>query len=200
MEDERKNDNDLADLAGMLQDLAPTRARLDTAQTLFLAGQQSIRRHQRWQILWPLSSACLAVTCITLGVLLARPTQSRIVYVPVERSTEMATDKDEANLTKPLADRDHHPKARRTQIATNYRTDTTWLGDLKLRRWQTRLLDGSLDHVGPEPTTEEPVIITPIRSSDWRNLLTDAHLSERFPQTTTPSLFDWTALFSTRGS
>ena len=213
MEHEDKIRDRLADLEGALQDIAPAPARLDPARTLFLAGQQSMRKQQRWQTFWPLSSACLAVICISMGALLARPAKTKIVYVPsgtsVERSTDSRSDESKEPEKAPsTGSSDRRPSSSRTQLASANPTDATdavlqTLVDRRQR--QAQMLSDSLTIA--DTSSGEPAVIEAINSSDWHLMLTDQSPSERFRtlaeplrQPSIPTIKYWTSLIPTRGS
>ncbi len=214
MEHEDKIRDRLADLESALQDLAPAPARLDPARTLYLAGQQSMRSHQRWRTFWPLVSACLAVTCMAMGVRLASPVDTKIVYVPVKTAVEESIDNQparpqEREHVSPPAARDQYPQPNRTELANASQTDShpsaaAWQALMESRRWQAQVQD---DSVNENTTPGEPAAIEVVTSRNWRLMLTDQSpgerfrtLAEPFRQPATPAIQYWTSLIPTRGS
>jgi len=163
---------------------------------MFLAGQQSVRRRQSRQIVWPVSSACLALLSITLGVLLAVPGEPRIVYVPQSVPAPANTHtvptpgpKTDARLrpTVPPQAPSESPVVvpsewypRRLALRNRVLQDT----------WGTSLDSSNIQQMS----------IKPIRYQDWRSLLDDMSLAERLPASTPPAFFQWNTLLNTKGS
>ncbi len=92
-------DDEVNQLERALRELAPAPARLDIAQTMYLAGQASARSRHTSVRSWQMATGALLIVSLTLGTLLAIPDQPQIVYVPREAgsittpsSPQIATD------------------------------------------------------------------------------------------------------------
>jgi len=92
-------DDEVNQLERALRELAPTPARLDMAQTMYLAGQASARSRQPSIRSWRIATGVLMAVSLTLGTMLAIPNQPQIVYIPRDAesitapsSPQMATD------------------------------------------------------------------------------------------------------------
>jgi hypothetical protein len=204
MANQRKLGDNLADLQRSLCELAPAPARMNVAQTMYLAGQQSLRHRQRRQAFWPLSTVCLAVACVTLAILQAKPAQPQpqIVYVPVETTvpTETAEEPDRPPVES---------AARAEQVAPP--GDVPWGSSrLAVQPWDElldQILNDRLDTDQVNTSSVEPVIMETICCSDWPKMLTDQSEGERFRSLVEPlhhqpamTLQYLTTLFSPKGS
>ena len=168
--------DDLNQLERALKELAPAPARLDVAQTMFRAGQASVRRPGGWQYFWPGTSALLAVVSIALGTLLATPDQQQIVYVPVGAATAeeqipqpalVAADRDAATD-------DTWPASLTVNGAENSRSDPRWL-NLVSPLLSRELAMVNLWETIPRTSQEsQPTAIPSLCSGDWRTLVGDS--------------------------
>jgi hypothetical protein len=92
-------DDEVNQLERALRELAPAPARLDIAQTMYLAGQASARSRHSSVRSWQIATGVLLAVSLSLGTLLAIPDQPQIVYVvrdaesiTAPSSTQMAAD------------------------------------------------------------------------------------------------------------
>lgn len=99
MDNKSHLDDEMNQLERALRELAPVPARLDIAQTMYLAGQASARARHTSARSWQMATGALMAVSLVLGTLLAIPNQPQIVYVPREAgsitapsSAQMATD------------------------------------------------------------------------------------------------------------
>ncbi len=217
MAPEDKIRNDLESLEDALRDLAPAPPRMSAGQTMYLAGQQAARREQRRQRFWPACTAALAVACATMGALLARQGEPRVVYVPVP-SQEAEPDQDQPHPndsapSEPDHNRGHQstPAEPRHELAM---AESHWPVVGSGQSWQ-QLLDQWLDESATEgadtrerasagPT--ESTLIATVHSGDWPALLPGQTAGERFRALASPlrqepgtAMRNLTALFSSRG-
>ncbi len=196
MQPEHKSGESLVDLERALKDLVPAPGRLDMGQTMFRAGQQSMRRQQRWQVAWPLSSACLALLSITLGVLLTLPNEPRIVYVP----RDMPVQTDTKEIAPPATLVDPHNtstvQSKDTSEVPLFTPSDNIYSRLALRelalqgKWDT-----GITHQDTGTTS-----IKSLRYQDWRSLLDDTSVADRLQDSTPSSLFEWPTFMNTKGS
>lgn len=168
MAEEYKLNDGLSDLESALHDLAPAPARLNTAQTIFLAGQQSVLHRQRWQSVWPASTACLALVCITFGLLLvfekgdaafARKDGKQPAGVPAQKRQKTGTE---------------------TPALPAPTSEKTWRELAIRRQMQRELLADPWIKPQPGSPSEDPAAIEMVTSADWPALLTDESVGERF--------------------
>jgi hypothetical protein len=202
MASEREISDSLVDLQSKLRDLTPAPTRLNTARTMYLAGQQSVLLHRRWQACWPLSTAVLAVACITLAVLLASPDEPRVVFVPAEANEGKGTV---AEPDRPHADSVADPE----QVApsSDVPPGGTRFAD---RQWDEFLDEILNDRAVPNPadlSSGKPVIMETVSCSDWPSLLTGQSEGEHFRWRVEPlrhgpsvTLQYLTTLFPSKGS
>ena len=194
--------DDLNALERALKELAPTPARLDVAQTMFRAGQASVRRPRGWQRLWPATSALLAVVSITLGTLLAIPDQQQIVYIPVDAAAEKGQTSQPAMVaTNGIPDADNTlPASSTMDEAEISRPDVRWLNPISHLRSRDLAMGNPWETVPMTSQTAQQATIPSLRSGDWPAMVGDNGLSPVPRQSDSLLPMDWTHLLHTRGS
>jgi hypothetical protein len=197
MQEEHQFDRGLTDLEHTLKALAPAPAQLSIAQTMYLAGRQSMRQQQRWQRVWPLSSACLAVLSLTLAVLLATPRQPHVVNIVREPVPQSQQEQDSSSAQPPQQLAKMH-SARKAHSDGLQRLTAPAKFD-RLARRNLALLD-KWDAVASESEAEQAPIHA-IRSRDWHLLLDNMSAADQLqrPDATPSPLFPWTALLNLQG-
>ena len=211
--------DDLAALEDALRDLAPAPPRMNSGQTMFLAGQQAALRAQRTSWVWPACSACLALLCVTFAALLLQHREPRIVYVPVSSGQEKQHAEEQGDAAhRPVIVQDDEQPSRSTPISSQQATPsaTHWLIGAVSQQQQEELLRQLLvapsrnrsSDDQPQPSDRsDPVAVATIHSSDWPALLPDQSAGERFRAlssslvpTPAGAFSSLTSLFSTKGS
>ncbi len=197
MQEEHQFDRGLTDLERTLKELAPTPAQLNIAQTMYLAGRQSMRSQQQWQRIWPLSSACLAVLSLTLAVLLATPRPPHVVYIPRDSAPPSQQEQDRSvaqppqQLAEVTSDQETHPDGLQPPLAPAKIDRLAWRHLALLDKWDT---------VSSELEAEQAPIRA-IRCRDWRLLLENLSAADQLqrPDATPSPLFPWTAWLNLQG-
>ncbi len=230
MQQQNESSGHFADVEQLLQQLAPAPARLDVAQTMFRAGQQSVRRPSRWQVIWPLSSACLALLSLTLAVLLTLPAKPRVVDVAQDEPSVKAphvpnpptvlADQNGSSsvLSSDRPTTDWPPPRDETLSRPRYGSETTssipsplW-GEGGAGGTENTLVafepllsgcDPALDDIWKSVTAQphgDESSVQAIRYQDWRTLLDDLSLADRLRQPGNSTLLEWTVFLNQRGS
>jgi len=180
MAEERRLDNRLNDLENALQDLAPAPARLNTSETIYLAGQQSVMQRRRWQKVWPACTACLAVLCLSLGLTLIRQDNAPQLAQQDKPDAVASPDDQADDQPEPLPGAsDQSPKARRPAPATPAPA-ASWPELASRLQIQEQLLADLSDVPATDSAPDNPVVIESVSSADWPEMLTDESVGERF--------------------
>jgi hypothetical protein len=179
MDNKSHLDDEVNKLERSLRELAPAPARLDIAQTMYLAGQASARSRHSSVRSWQMATGALMAVSIALGTLLAIPDQPQIVYVPreagsitVPSSPQMAAD---ASVPAQQHTGAASPANGDAPISTDVQTLAMqpWLSPFSRPRSINMTLDElfyrSPTHRGTGATANGPALC----SRDWPQLLED---------------------------
>lgn len=199
MQQEHPFGKDLTELERTLTTLVPAPSRLDIPQTMFLAGQQSMRRRQRWQRIWPLASAGLAVLCLALGIVATRPHEPLIVYVDRDISAQRISAPEKQLAAAPTSESSEHDAAAAEELyqlsvraAEQRRLKLLALQNLAvLDNWKTASSVSQTDQAS----------IHAMRYRDWRSLLDNPSPTDPLPANgnASPS-FPWSILMNEKGT
>jgi hypothetical protein len=156
-----------------LRELAPAPARLDIARTMYRAGQAAAQAHRSGARSWQIATGVLSVVTLTLGALLAMPSQPQIVYVPRD-SDSVATPSTPQMAVNSVA-----PRAGQTAVdshsARPVRTLAMqpWLSSLSRQRSIDVTLDELLSRSPTTGATGGMAHRPALASRDWPQLLDD---------------------------
>ena len=191
MSEERELDLGLNDLEQSLRKLAPKSPRMDVAQAMFLAGQQSALARQPGRMAWPIAAMVLLVVSATLGTLLAVPDEPRIVYIDreiqVEDNGKDAKRRSDKSMPGPV-------EGPRNESSIDEGTIDEALEFFRSRRLA---IDDSLDRLLPVTPVSTATSVSPLRYGDWRAELDHQSL---LPSDSEPDSPLWLQILSTKGS
>ena len=202
MEPEFHLGDDLNEFERVLQELAPTPARLDVAQTMFRAGQAAARRPAGRPRLWQATSAMLAVVSLTLGALLAMPRQPQVVYVRDGRGSR-TTAADSArhgrgNTTH--LDNDNmlsaYPRLVTAEVAL---ADSRWPTPLSHLRSRGLSLENNWSTTPVTSETSQQTAVPALCLGDWRAMVDDSSRRTRSGVSDSVPHYDWTQLLHIQG-
>jgi hypothetical protein len=178
-------DDEVNKLERALRELAPAPARLDIAQTMYLAGQASARSRHSSVRSWQIATGALMAVSLTLGTLLAIPDQPQIVYVP--RDAETITAPSSAQMAVDTsASADQH-KAVESQangdlpVGTDVQALATqpWLSPFSRPRSINMTLDELFYRAPTHRATGAAANGPALCSRDWPQLLEDLQETTR---------------------
>ncbi len=193
--------DDLNEFERVLQELAPTPARLDIAQTMFRAGQAAARRPAGRPRLWQATSALLAIVSLTLGALVAMPRQPQVVYVPMEKAAE------QRQQTQPTMAAEHnapgndnmlsaHPRLVNAQVAL---PDSRWPTPLSHLRSRGLCLENNWRTRSVTSETSQQTAVPALCLGDWRAMVDDSSRRTRSGVSDAVPQYDWTQLLHIQG-
>ena len=193
--------DDLNELERVLQELAPTPARLDVAQTMFRAGQSAASRPAGRPRLWQATSAALAVVSLTLGALLTMPRQPQVVYVRMDEAAEQRP------LTQPAMAADNHtpgngnmlsayPQLVNAEVAF---ADSCWPTPLSHLRSRGLSLENNWSTTPVTSETSQQTAVPALCLGDWRAMVDDSSRRTRSGVSDSVPHYDWTQLLHIQG-
>lgn len=165
--------DEVNELERALRELAPAPARLDIARTMYRAGQAAAQAQRSGARFWQMATGVASVAALTLGALLAIPSQPQIVYVP--RDTESIA----APSTPQMAVDSVAPRAEQMAVDTpSARPVRTlamqpWLSSLSSQRSIDVTLDGLFFRSPTLGATDGVAHRPALASRDWPQLLDD---------------------------
>jgi hypothetical protein len=178
-------DDEVNKLERALRELAPAPARLDIAQTMYLAGQASARSRHTSVRSWQMATGALMAVSLALGTLLAIPNPPQIVYVPreagsitVPNSPQMAAD---ASVPTQQRNGAESPANGDAPVSTDVQTlaRLPWLSPFSSPRSINMTLDELFYRAPTDRATGATVNRPALCSRDWPQLLEDLQKNTR---------------------
>ncbi len=163
----------IGDVERRLKALSPRDARLNVAETLFRAGQESAKRHQtRWRIAWPLvTAACVLISVVTTATVVRRA-EPRIAEV--DRSIVVPEENvDDTSAERVVPDYRASISSDRDWVAEEKPERRSNLGYLSIRWLALEFGVDSLPTAGAVASNGNP---PPLRYGDWRSGIVDGDL------------------------
>lgn len=185
MDNKSHLDDEVNQLERALRELAPAPARLDIAQTMYLAGQASARSRHTSVRSWQMATGALMAVSLVLGTLLAIPDQPQIVYVSREEGSITAPNSPQMAADASV------PAQQRTAAASPANVDapvSTDVRALAMQPWlspygSSRSINMTLDELFYRSPTHRATDMAANRpalcSRDWPQLLEDLQKSAR---------------------
>lgn len=179
MDNKSHLDDEVNQLERALRELAPAPARLDIAQTMYLAGQASARSRHTSVRAWQIATGTLMAVSLALGTLLAIPAQPQIVYVPREAGSNTAPSLPQMAADARVPAQQRKGAAAPANVNAPVSTDVralamqSWLSPFNSSRSINMTLD-ELFYRSPTHRAADMVANRPaLCSRDWPQLLED---------------------------
>lgn len=198
MDNKSHLDDEVNQLERALRELAPVPARLDIAQTMYLAGQASARARHASVRSWQMATGALMAVSLVLGTLLAIPDQPQIVYVPREAGSITAPNSPQMAADASVPVEQHKavesPAKGEVPVSTDVQTlaKQSWLSPFGNPRSINMTLDElfyrSPTHRATDMAANRPALC----SRDWPQLLEDLQKNARTDRSGAGLLHDQT--------